>query len=80
MLQATNCVLAHAVPPAAGKVRASQRPGWAGNHIGFYPFPMSIADENAYFLESEVPKPFLCLTSTSWSIGQVQHGAGDSVL
>ncbi|MGA7231470.1 MAG: hypothetical protein WBX95_11160 [Xanthobacteraceae bacterium] len=24
-----------------------QRPGWAGNHIGFYPFPMSIVDENA---------------------------------
>jgi hypothetical protein len=24
-----------------------QHPGWAGNHIGFYPFPMSIADENA---------------------------------
>jgi hypothetical protein len=24
-----------------------QRPGWAGNHVGFYPFPMSIADENA---------------------------------
>jgi hypothetical protein len=20
-------------------------PGWVGNHIGFYPFPTSIADE-----------------------------------
>jgi hypothetical protein len=30
-----------------GKGATLQRPGWAGNHIGFYPFPMSIADENA---------------------------------
>jgi hypothetical protein len=22
-----------------------QRPGWAGNHVGFYPFPTNIADE-----------------------------------
>jgi hypothetical protein len=22
-----------------------ERPGWAGNHVGFYPFPTSIADE-----------------------------------
>jgi hypothetical protein len=22
-----------------------QHPGWAANHIGFYPFPMSVADE-----------------------------------
>jgi hypothetical protein len=32
----TNC---------GGKGATLQRPGWAGNHIGFYPFPMSIADE-----------------------------------
>jgi hypothetical protein len=34
----TNC---------GGKGATLQRPGWAGNHIGFYPFPMSIADDNA---------------------------------
>jgi hypothetical protein len=34
----TNC---------GGKGATLQRPGWAGNHIGFYPFPMSIVDENA---------------------------------
>jgi hypothetical protein len=28
-------------------LEVSNLPGWAGNHIGFYPFPMSIADENA---------------------------------
>jgi hypothetical protein len=31
----TNC---------GGKGATLQRPGWAGNHIGFYPFP-TIADE-----------------------------------
>jgi hypothetical protein len=41
MLQATNCVPAHAVLGAAEKAR----PGWAGNHIGFYPFPTEIADQ-----------------------------------
>jgi hypothetical protein len=46
MLQATNYVPAHAVL-VAGKGATLQHPGWAGNHIGFYPFPMSIADENA---------------------------------
>jgi hypothetical protein len=30
-----------------GKGATLQHPGWAGNHVGFYPFPMSIADENA---------------------------------
>jgi hypothetical protein len=25
----------------------AQRPGWAGNHIGFYPFPTGIAGEAA---------------------------------
>jgi hypothetical protein len=28
-----------------GKGATLQRPGWAGNHIGFYPFPTSIANE-----------------------------------
>jgi hypothetical protein len=28
-----------------GKGATLQRPGWAGNHVGFYPFPTSIADE-----------------------------------
>jgi len=37
--------VAHAAPRAAGKGATLQRPGWAGNHIGFYPFPMSIVDE-----------------------------------
>jgi hypothetical protein len=23
-----------------------RRPGWAGNHIGFYPFPTDIDDES----------------------------------
>jgi hypothetical protein len=29
-----------------GKGATVQRPGWAGNHIGFYPFPTSVADES----------------------------------
>ena len=28
-----------------GKGATLQRPGWAGNHIGFYPFPTEIADQ-----------------------------------
>ena len=28
-----------------GKGATLQRPGWAGNHIGFYPFPIGIVDE-----------------------------------
>jgi hypothetical protein len=28
-----------------GKGATVQRPGWAGNNIGFYPFPTTIADE-----------------------------------
>jgi hypothetical protein len=28
-----------------GKGATLQRPGWAGNHIGFYPFPIGAADE-----------------------------------
>jgi hypothetical protein len=28
-----------------GKGATLQRPGWAGNHIGFYPFPTSIENE-----------------------------------
>jgi hypothetical protein len=28
-----------------GKGATLQHPGWAGNHIGFYPFPTSNADE-----------------------------------
>ena len=27
-----------------GKGATLQRPGWAGNHIGFYPFPTNAAD------------------------------------
>ena len=38
MRQATSCVLAHAAPLAAGGA-TRQRPGWAGNDVGFYPFP-----------------------------------------
>ena len=29
----------------AGKGATLQRPGWAANNIGFYPFPTDIADE-----------------------------------
>ena len=28
-----------------GKGATLQRPGWAGNHIGFYPFPARSADQ-----------------------------------
>jgi hypothetical protein len=28
-----------------GKGATLQRPGWTGNHIGFYPFPTEIADQ-----------------------------------
>jgi hypothetical protein len=28
-----------------GKGATLQRPGWAGNHIGFYPFPTETADQ-----------------------------------
>jgi hypothetical protein len=28
-----------------GKGATFQRPGWAGNHVGFYPFPTEIADQ-----------------------------------
>jgi hypothetical protein len=30
-----------------GKGAALQRPGWAGNHIGFYAFPSNAADEGS---------------------------------
>jgi hypothetical protein len=32
-------------PSCGGKGATLQRPGWAGNHIGFYPFPTEIADQ-----------------------------------
>jgi hypothetical protein len=44
MLRAINYALPRDAPVAAEKARPFQRPGWAGNHIGFYPFP-TIADE-----------------------------------
>jgi hypothetical protein len=28
-----------------GKGATLQRPGWAGNNIGFYPFPISITND-----------------------------------
>jgi hypothetical protein len=28
-----------------GRLKRRQRPGWAGNHVGFYPFPTEIADQ-----------------------------------
>jgi hypothetical protein len=30
---------------SGGKGATLQRPGWAGNHVGFYPFPTEIADQ-----------------------------------
>jgi hypothetical protein len=30
-----------------GKGATVQHPGWAGNHIGFCPFPTNVSDENA---------------------------------
>ncbi len=29
-----------------GKGATLQRPGWAGNNVGFYPFPTNIGDES----------------------------------
>jgi hypothetical protein len=34
----------YGLAPAA-PIATVQRPGWAGNHIGFYPFPTEIADQ-----------------------------------
>jgi hypothetical protein len=45
MLQATNCVPAHAVLVAAEKARPSSVQAGPAI-IGFYPFPTSIADES----------------------------------
>jgi hypothetical protein len=44
MLQAKNCVPAHAVLGAA-EGATLQRPGWASNNVGFYPFPTGEANE-----------------------------------
>jgi len=36
------------IPAVDGNARATlQRPGWPGNHVGFYPFPTGSADEKA---------------------------------
>jgi len=45
----TNC---------GGKGATLQRPGWAGNHIGFYPFPISVSGVGADHKEAK-PVPGL---------------------
>jgi hypothetical protein len=41
------------------RVRATlQHPGWAGNHIGFQPFPTSFADEYEYIPQNRPRQPF----------------------
>ncbi|MFZ0150419.1 MAG: hypothetical protein WAM72_19210, partial [Xanthobacteraceae bacterium] len=34
-------------PSCGGKGATLQRPGWAGYHIGFYPFPTDIGEPKA---------------------------------
>jgi hypothetical protein len=53
--------IALAARTAAAKGATLQRPGWAGNHIGFYPFP-NIADENAHWFGENILISMIVLT------------------
>jgi len=44
----TNC---------GGKGATLQHPGWAGNHIGFYPFPITILTKLATATKSDSWQP-----------------------
>jgi hypothetical protein len=45
ILQAINCALVHVARTAAAKAQPFNAQVGPGNHIGFQPFPNSIADE-----------------------------------
>jgi hypothetical protein len=47
-----------------GKGATLQRPGWAGNHIGFYPFPNGSADQ---MRDDDLPSA--APTSSAYRIG-----------
>jgi len=81
MLQLTDCAGTRCT--SCGSKRTTlQRPGWAANHIGFYPFPMTIAEDalsarlpaNSCWAYSAKARGRVGLGVKELSSRQIQHG------